>query len=425
MIPILIGTGLYLSLRLGFFQIRNIRKILATVFRQAFSEKNGEKKNGLSSWETLSTALASTIGTGSIVGIAVAVKLGGPGAVFWMWVSAFLGMATKYVEVVLAVKYRQKESTGFFTGGPMYYLRYGLGAKKLAAVFAALCLAVTFGMGNSVQANAISNALFRRFHWNEVYVGVVLAFLVGCVVLGGAKRIASINAALVPFMSALYILACFLIIMMRIQSMPRIFSKIVQEAFSFPAAFGGVSSFGLSVAMKNGFAKGMFSNEAGLGSAPIAHASAESDDATEHGYFAVFEVFFTTLIICTLTALVVLSTDPQLLLHLEGSQIPPAVFEDALPNFGGLCVCICTVLFSLSTILGWSFYGEICLKYLFPNGKIIFKLYRILYVLAVYFGVVGSFDRIWTLSELFNGLMALPNLIGIMLLSKYVEHKEK
>ncbi len=422
MLPLMIGVGVFLTLRLNFPQIRKFGEMFRLTVGKLFIKKNREERNALSPWESASTALASTIGTGSIMGVAFAIKAGGPGTVFWMWVSAFLGMTIKYAEVVLSVYYRKKSAGSFCYGGPMLYLRDGIGSKILSVCFTILCLGVSFCMGNSIQANAIASSLKHQVNIHPYYTAIFLAILVGSVIFGGGKRIASFNARLVPLMSIVYIGCCIAVLVLRIRTLPSIFSETFREAFTLPAATGGVSSYGLFLAMKNGFAKGIFSNEAGLGSAPIAHGSSESSNAAEEGAWGMFEVFFTTIIICTLTALVVLSSDFWTLQDLIPTDLAVFSFENALPNLGGFCVCASTVLFSLSTILGWAFYGEICLRFLFKNSEKWFLLYRILYVLIVFFGSLGRMEIIWTLAEGMNALMAIPNLIGVVFLSNQVKN---
>lgn len=422
---ILIGVGVFLTIRLGFIQVRGFGSFFC-FFHLKRRLINQEKKKSFGVFESVSTALASTIGTGSIVGIGAAIKMGGPGAVFWMWVSAFLGMATKYTEIVLAMHYRQKNSKGFYVGGPMYYLLHGLGSKILALSFSVFCILACFCMGNTVQANAISEALYQRYDLNKYVCAVLLMVLVGAVILGGVSRIGSFGAKLVPLMSVIYIGCCVAILVLNANKIPEVFRSIVREAFSPPAAIGGTSSFGIFLAMKNGFSKGIFSNEAGLGSAPIAHASSDDENFKKQGVWGMLEVFFTTGVICTLTALVVLCANPSELVFSNASTLSCDAFETALPRIGGFCVCISTVLFSFSSIIGWAFYGEICFDFLTKGKRAWIQIYRFLFVLAVCFGAIGNVEIIWSFSEVVNALMALVNLIGVVLLSsKVVNLKNK
>ncbi len=417
LLPLMIGVGVFLTIRLDFLQIRKFGKMFSLTIGKIFNKKSEDADAGLSPWETISTALASTIGTGCMIGVAFAIQLGGPGTVFWMWISALLGMVIKYSEIFLSVTYRKKHSDGSFYSGPMVYLREGVGSPFLATLFTVFCLCATFGMGCSIQANAITSSLKTVLGFDSYICGAFLTLVVGIVIFGGAKKIAVINAKLVPFMSLVYIGCCVIILFLRIKVLPSVFAKIFQEAFSISSLTCGVSSYGMFLAMKNGFAKGIFSNEAGLGSAPIAHGSGQSNHPTEQGIWGMFEVFFTTLVICTLTAFVILSSDSGQILGINAAQLTLYSFESSLPHFGGICVCLSTVLFSLSTILGWAFYGEICLRFLFKNYKKYLILYRVLYVIVLFVGSVGNLDAIWTISELVNAFMAIPNLIGVVVLS--------
>lgn len=425
LLPFMIGIGVFLTVRLDFPQIKKFSRSFRLTVGKLFSTDRNKNRNVLSVWETASTALASTIGTGSIVGIAVAIKAGGPGTLFWMWVSAFFGMAIKYSEIVLAMLYRERSVGVFFWGGPMLYLLKGLGSRFLAAFFAVACLLVSFCMGNSVQANAIATVLKNQYEISPMFTGFVLSIVVGIVVLGGVKRVASINAKIVPFMSLLYIGCCVTVLILNMSSLPRILKSVFQEAFSFSSFFGGTSAYGFYVAIKNGFAKGVFSNEAGLGSAPIAHASSDSSDFEEQGAWGIFEVFFTTIIICTLTGFVILSTDLWWREDINAVALTNRAFGKVFSGFGSSIVSLSTVLFSLSTVLGWAFYGEICLHFLFPRFKLLSVAYRVLYVIVVFLGAVIQLDLVWSISELMNGLMAIPNLIGIVLLSGKIQAVSK
>ena len=353
--------------------------------------------------------------------VVVALKAGGAGTLFWMWISAFLGMAIKYTEIILAMLYRDKNPDGSFCGGPMYYLQRGIGSRLLALAFTISCLFVSFCMGNSVQSNTIATILSSHFNVSTFHSGVFLMLLTAFVVLGGTKRIASFSSKLVPVMSLLYIGSCIVILMMKVEILPSAFHLIFQEAFSFSSFAFGTSSYCLLIAMKNGFSKGVFSNEAGLGSAPIAHATTHSSNVIEQGVWGIFEVFFTTIVICTLTGLVVLCSDSFLLNELDAINLIKRSFDEVLPQYGSTIVSISTVLFSLSSIFGWAFYGECCLRFLFIKYKTVCVLYRVAYVIVVLLGAVIHMDLIWSFSEIMNGLMAIPNLIGIVLLSGKVK----
>lgn len=422
LLPSLIGIGLFLTLKLDFPQIRKFGQAFRlTVGRIALSSKR-KKSNLLSAWETASTALASTIGTGSIVGVAVAIKVGGPGTLFWMWVSAFLGMAIKYTEILLAMFYRNRSEFDIACGGPMLYLQKGVGSRFLASFFAVFCIFVSLLMGNSVQSNTIASVLDNQLDFPPLFSGAILTIITAFVILGGTKRIASLNAKLVPFMSLLYIGCCFAILITKYSILPQIFNMIFREAFSVSSFIGGTSSYGILLAMKNGFAKGVFSNEAGLGSSPIAHACSDSDDLEEQGAWGIFEVFFTTVVICTLTGLVILSSDFWCFNEMSAVDLTYRAFQ-GFPFLGGAVLSASTVLFSLSTILGWAFYGEVCLRFLFREHKKYCLIYRMIYVVTVFFGALVQNDLIWSLSELANGLMMIPNLVGIVCLSGALQSK--
>ena len=363
-------------------------------------------------------------GQGGGIAPALGGTAGGAGAVFWMWVSALLGMVIKYSEVALSIRYRKKIVDLNFVGGPMYYLRNGFGSVFLSVTFSVFCIGACFGMGNMVQANAIAVSLKNQFRANSFCVGAILLLLVAIVIFGGCQRIAKTNAGLVPVMCFVYVFCCIIIVFMRTDALPKVFSQIFQEAFSLPSAVGGISSYGIFSAMRNGFAKGIFSSEAGLGSAPLAHGSSDSGDEEEHGFWGMFEVLFTALI-CTLTALVILTSESFVATSLSAETLTLFSFEEGLPNFGGFVVCISTLLFSLSTILGWAFYGEICIDFLFPKRKLFRLLFRICYVISVFFGAMGTMQKIWLFSELMNALMMIPNLMGIAFLANRLFSSEK
>lgn len=424
MLPLIIGVGVFLTVKLNFIQIRAFGSMLRSTVGSLFSKTNRQDSKALTPWQTVSTALASTIGTGSLVGVAVAIQAGGPGVVFWMWVSAFLGMVIKYSEIALSVSYRKKNCNGNL-GGPMFYLRYGLRSKLLAVAFSFFCLCVSFGMGNGIQAKVISSSLETAFRIKPFFTGILLAALVAVTVLGGVRRIARVNSFLVPFMSLIYVFCCIVILILRLELLPSVIRNIFKDAFQPSSAAYGVSAYGMLLAMKNGFAKGIFSNEAGLGSAPIAHGSSVDENAQDQGFWGMFEVFFTTIVICSLTAFVILTSKYPIYSTLNAADLTLLSFEEALPDFGGACVCFSGVLFSLSTILGWAFYGEIVLRFLFRKSKIVIFLYRVVYVSVAFVGAIGDLEVIWSFSEMMNALMAIPNLIGIIFLSNQIQHLSK
>lgn len=422
MLVLLIGTGLFLSIRIGFPQFLKfgymIKNTIGSLFRKSQHHKD---ESGVSPFQAVATAMAGTIGTGSIAGIATAIMSGGPGAVFWMWISALVGMVTKYSEIVLSIKFREKNKNNQWTGGPMYYIRNGLGLKWLAAAFAVFAMFACLGTGNATQSNSISIALESTLNIKPWITGLVLTVIVAAIILGGMRRIASVNEKLVPFMAILFVLCSIIAIIINANKIPDAFRLIFSEAFNFRSAAGGTAGYGIMVAMQYGFSKGVFSNEAGLGSAPIAHAASSTKDPAQQGLWGMFEVFFTTIIICTLSALVILTTGIWSSGAYEGSALSIASFNAVLPGVGGVGVTLSTIFFALSTILGWAYYGEVAMEYLSKGNSRAVLAYRIIYVAMVFVGAVGNLGLIWSISETMNGLMAIPNLIGIFGLYKVVQ----
>lgn len=418
---LLIGAGTVLTVRLRGFQFRKLGYILRHTVGNLFSARRSTGE-GVTPFQAVATAMAGTIGTGSIAGIATAIVSGGPGAVFWMWVSALVGMLTKYAEILLSLKFREKNASGEWSGGPMYYLEKGLHMKWLGVIFSLFVIVASFGTGNAAQGNSISSALESTLGCNPVISAAVLTVLVGAVILGGIKRIASVNEKLVPFMSVVYVLTALAALALHVKSLGGAFSLIFREAFQMRSAAGGIAGYGIFTAMRYGFARGVFSNEAGLGSAPIAHAASATKEPVEQAMWGVFEVFFTTIIICTCSALVIL-TSGALETGLSGASLGIEAYNRALPGIGGIGVTLASVLFATSTILGWGYYGEKSVEYIFcrgfglKSGKTPITIYRILYTLLVFvgaFGGSGSLELIWQISDMTNGLMALPNLIGVV-----------
>ncbi len=376
----------------------------------------------------MATALAGTVGTGNIAGVTGAIFVGGPGAVFWMWVSAFFGMCTKYSEIALAVKYRVTDDTGAYRGGPMYYIERGMGKKWkwMASLFALLAGMATFGIGNIAQSSEISGAMYGLFGMKQQTTGILLTVIVAVVLIGGTNRIASVTSYMVPVMSLLYICLGLTVIFMRITDVPRVLASIVTAAFSFRAVGGGVLGYAILVAMRQGFARGVFSNEAGLGSAPIAHASTSHEEPAEQAMWGVFEVFVDTIIICTITALTVLLSGlelgaPALAAYASKGEAAVAAFNAVLPGtIGGTLIQISLILFSFSTILSWCYYGERCWYYLSSGKRWVTWVYKTFYILLCFFGAVGSGSLMWGISDTLNGMMAIPNLIALLSLSGVV-----
>lgn len=424
MLTLLIGTGLLLSIRMGFPQFTKFGYVMKNTIGSLFNSKQHKKdESGVSPFQAVATAMAGTIGTGSITGIATALVSGGPGAIFWMWISALLGMVTKYSEIILSLHFREKNDEGLWVGGPMYYIQNGLGLKWLAVLFAIFAGLTCFGTGNATQANSISVALDATLGIKPLYTAIVLTIVIGAVILGGIRRIASVNEKLVPFMAVFYVIVAFVALFLNIDKVPDAFARIFEEAFNFQAAAGGAAGYGIMVAMRFGFARGVFSNEAGLGSAPIAHAASSNKNPVDQGIWGMFEVFFTTIIICTLTALVILTTGVMETTDFIGSALSIAAYNTVIPGIGGVGVTLATVLFATSTTLGWAYYGEKAVEYLFHKNKTAVTIYRIVYVAFVFVGAYGgsgSLDLIWGISDTMNGLMAIPNLIGVIGLSGIV-----
>lgn len=422
MLVLLVGTGIFLTFYLGFPQIKKFGYIMKNTLFKVFSRTTtGEGE--ITPFQAVSTALASTVGTGNIAGVATAIFLGGPGAIFWMWVSAFFGMITKYSEICLSLNYRVKNPDGSFSGGPMYYLSKGLNIKWLAVLFSIFGALATFGIGNMVQANSTAEALQAGFGIPKLTTGIILAVLTGLVILGGIKRIGQVTEYLVPFMSVLYIIGSLVIIFQNIGAVPQAFALIFKDAFKPTAALGGFAGSTILMSMKYGVARGVFSNEAGLGSAPVAHAAATVDHPVQQAMYGVFEVFVDTIVICTMTALVIMTTGVWNC-GKTGAELSMYAFETGLPGtWGKLILTVGLALFAYSTIVGWSYYGEKYIEFLFgPKAKL---PYRIIFLPFIVVGAVGGLSELWDLADTLNGLMAIPNLIGILLLSGVVRRLTK
>ena len=426
MLALLVGAGVFLTFRTGWLQVRQfgfiMKNTIGSLFRRKSSKDHG---SNLSPFQAVTTALAGTVGTGNIAGVTGAIFVGGPGSVFWMWVSAFFGMCTKYSEIALAMKFRDTDASGIHKGGPMYYIENGLGKswKWLAAVFAVLGGLASFGIGNIAQSSEISGAMSGLFGLDPLVTGVALTALVAVVVLGGVKRIGQVTSLLVPFMSVFYVAAGVVVILMRITDLPGVLGSIFTSAFSLEAVGGGVFGYAIMVAMKNGFARGVFSNEAGLGSAPIAHAASSAEEPAEQAIWGVFEVFFDTIIICSITAFTVLLSGFELgadalAAYASKGAAAVAAFNAILPGtLGGTIIQLSLIFFALSTILSWSYYGERCWGYLCKDNKVVASIYKVVFVLFCIVGATGSGQLMWDISDTLNGAMAIPNLIALILLS--------
>jgi AGCS family alanine or glycine:cation symporter len=414
---LILGTGLFLMLRLKFIPLRKIGAGFSLMWqgRQKGDDSTGE----ISPFQALMTCLAATVGTGNIAGVATAIFLGGPGALFWMWCTALVGMATKYCEVVLAVHYREKDERGEFVGGPMYAIKNGLGKKWLwlGTAFAIFGGFAGFGIGNMVQVNSMAAALQGSFGIPLWVTGVVTMVVVGLVILGGIKRIGKVAAALVPFMCVVYIIASLVVLVVNADKIPAAFETIFTYAFTPIAATGGFAGAAVMAAIRFGVARGIFSNEAGLGTAGIAQAAGTTSSPVRSGMIGMIGTFIDTIIICSMTGLAIICSGVWTSGE-SGAVLSAAAFESAMPGYGGYILTLALVIFAFTTILGWSYYGERCWEYL-VGTKAIFP-FRLLWVIAVPFGAISQLDFAWLVADTLNGLMALPNLLSLLLLSPVV-----
>lgn len=440
LICLIMATGIFLTARLGLVQIRHLGKAFKFMFKD---EEDGSGE--VTSFGALCTALSATIGTGNITGVATAIALGGPGALFWMVIAAFFGMATKYAEGLLAIKYRTIDEDGHVLGGPFYYIENGMGKKWtwLAKIFAFFGAGVgLFGIGTFTQVNSIASAVKNFFDpdmahtvslfggnysWATVVAGVILTLCVGLVVLGGIQRIAKVSEVIVPFMAVLYVGLAVIIIITNITAVPAALASIVKSAFTGSALAGGAVG-SVFVAMQKGVARGIFSNESGLGSAPIAAAAARTKEPVRQGLVSMTGTFIDTIVICTMTGLSIVIAGSWLNPELEGVAITMDAFQKGLPfpSFvATFSLMLCLVFFAFTTILGWNYYGERCVEYLFNRNKGVVMGYRILYILAVFIGPYMTVKAVWNIADIFNALMAIPNLIALLALSKVIVKETK
>ncbi|PIC85543.1 MULTISPECIES: sodium:alanine symporter family protein [unclassified Sporosarcina] len=409
---LLIGTGIYLTLRLTFIQLR----LLPYSLKQVFSRKHDKKADGdISQFQALMTAMAATVGVGNIVGVASAVVAGGPGAIFWMWLAGFFGMATKYSEAILAVKYRVKDSNGLMAGGPMYYLEHGLKQKWLGVLFAIFGALAAFGIGNGTQSKAVADVMKSTFEVPHYITGIALVLFGALVILGGIKSIGRVTAFFVPIMALFYFIAGAIVMVLNFEQVPAAFGLIFTDAFTGQAVAGGA----IGTVIRFGVARGLFSNEAGLGSAPIAAAAARTDMPGRQALVSMTQVLFDTLIICSITGVTIVMSNQWQDKSIDAGALTAQAFGSFLGNTGPILVSIGLVFFATSTILGWSYYGEKCFQYLFPN-RVAVLAYRVVFVAFIYVGATASLDLVWILADVLNGLMAIPNLIGLLGLSGVV-----
>ena len=433
-LALLFCTGLIMSLRTGFFQFGHFGYWMKNTIGAIFTNKNitahTEKEDkAISQFQRLCTALAATIGTGNIVGVATAIISGGPGSIFWMWVMAILGMMTNYSENVLGIFYRRKNAAGEWSGGAMYYLSDGLGGKKgckklgrvLAVLFACFCVLASFGIGNMSQINSIAGNMNAAFQVPNLVTGILLMVLSALVILGGLKRVAAVTEKVVPVMALFYIVGALTVVLTHVTSIPAAFVSIFKSAFAMKAAGGGVLGYGVSRAITWGFKRGAFSNEAGLGSSVMVHSSSNVKEPVQQGMWGIFEVFADTIVVCTLTALVILTSGfvdldtGHMLTDVQGSALVGQAFSTVFGAFGPKFIAVAILLFAYSTVLGWSHYGTKAFEYLF--GTRASRGYQLVFVVMVVVGATMKLDLAWDLSDTFNGLMMIPNLIGVLSLS--------
>lgn len=419
---LLVGTGVYFTFRLGLIQFRHLPTALKMVFSK---DKSSDKPGDVSSFAALCTALSATIGTGNIVGVATAIKLGGPGALFWMWLAALFGMATKYAECLLAVKYRKVDDKGQMVGGPMYYLQYGVGSKTLAVLFALFAIGVAcFGIGTFPQVNAILDATEISFGVSREISAVVLTLLVAFVTVGGIKSIANVAGKIVPAMALFYIVACLSVIVSNSDKLLDAVSLVITSAFTSTAATGGFLGASIMLAIQSGIARGVFSNESGLGSAPMAAAAAKTDSCVKQGLISMTGTFFDTIIICTMTGLALILTGAWQS-DFSGAAMTTYAFAVGLnaQTLGPMLVSIGLMFFAFTTILGWNYYGERCVVFLFGTKAVL--PYKVIFICLVASGAFLHLDMIWIIADIVNGLMAIPNLIGLIALRHVVMEETK
>lgn len=446
MLTLLVCTGVFLSYRVGFIQLTKFRYIMKNTIGKIFEKKQADEGE-ISPFQAMTTALAATVGTGNIAGVTGAIAIGGPGAVFWMWLSAFFGMVTKYTEVVLAVKYREKNEQGEWVGGPMYYIKNGLGPKFkwLASLFCVLGALAAFGIGNMTQINTIAssmNTLFKSFGFTSgtftvlgevipftsLIIGVIAALLVALVLFGGIKRIGSVTEMLVPFMALLYVVTAIIVIIFNIHLIDDIFIMIIKGAFNADAALGGIFGITIMKTIRNGIGRGVFSNEAGLGSAPMAHASTSETNPIKQGFYGVFEVFMDTIVVCSMTSFVLLCGYLNGVTVTWGQSAGAELISLSMGTvygnqIGSLIIAICISLFALSTLLSWSLYGTRCCEFLF--GTRFNVIYQVIFIIFIVVGACAKLDLVWDIADTLNGFMAIPNLIALLGLSNIVVNATK
>jgi AGCS family alanine or glycine:cation symporter len=420
LIPLLVGGGIFMTIRLKLIQAVGLKHAWQLLSGRYENHKDPGEITHL---QALSAALSATIGTGNIAGVATAIAAGGPGAVFWMWVTAVFGMSLKYSSCLLAIKFRKENPDGTVSGGPMHFISIGLGKKWLGWLFAFFAMIASFGIGNMVQANSVANPLYDNFHVPKLATGLIMAFLTSLVIIGGIQRIAKVAQRIVPFMSLVYIAGAVIILIKYYSLIPQTFGQIFYYAFNPHAAVGGFLGSTVAMTLRFGIARGVFSNESGLGSAPIAHAAARTSEPVREGLVAMLGPLIDTLIICTMTALVILLTGAWTLkgdggAGLTGATLSSTAFDAGLQGFGKYVVTFGLAFFAFSTVISWSYYGDRSTEFIFGSGSV--KFYRIIYTLLIPLGATVELKLIWNMSDITNALMAIPNMIGILLLSGVV-----
>ncbi len=422
MAAVLLGAGILLTICGGFFQFRGIKFIFANTAGSLLKKEPAVKNGRLSPFQAVTTALAGTMGVGNIAGVATALVAGGPGSVFWMWISAFFGMMSKYAEIYLAVKFR-RTGRGRVYGGPMYYIEDGLHSKWLACIFALLCALFAVTVGNLTQTNAVSTSMLEEFGIPLWMSGAAVTVCVALVIVGGIKRIGAVTELVIPVISVVYIFVSLAFLYINRAFLPGAFKEIITGAFGLRQAAGGALGYGIGAALRFGVARGVFTNEAGLGSAPIVHAGADCKSPAHQAVWGIFEVFLDTIVVCTMTALVLLTADGGLLWQSgeNGAPLTSNAFSSVFGGFGGWFIAVSIVFFAVSAILGWYYYGEVALSYLFKRQSQAVPLYRALFLLFVFWGAVMEISLVWLLADILVALMALPNVIALVLLRKEVK----
>lgn len=432
--PVLLAiltAGIFYTVLLKGFQIWRIGLWMRYTVGALFRRRAKQTARGITPFQSVSTALAGSIGTGNIVGVATAITMGGPGALFWMWVSAFFGMMTIYAETVLGLLFRKKDSHGRWIGGAMYYLEFGTGKRWLGLLFSGGCALAAIGMGNMTQSNAIGDALQSSLGWNKLWVGLICGVILAVVLMGGIRRIAAVTETIVPFMSLLYLAAGIIVLAVHWSNILPAFGQIFAGAFSIQGAVGGIGGYTILTAMKSGISRGIFTNEAGLGSSVMAHAAADTKEPCEQGMWAIFQVFVDTIVVCTLTGLCILSSG-VLSTGADGGALSSLAFESVFGVFGKHTMTICVIFFAFATMLGWSYYGECAVGYLFAGSpffnkhmKIVILIYRLLYAASTLAGSTLDLYVVWDFCGNFNGFMAIPNLYALFRLSPKVRQETK